>query len=740
MSTNNNSGSTGVMQALKGFVMSSKIMTKDLKMIEIHQIKLKYILVAVPEEFQPPDGAKMLVTSSAVQHFLKHNMLSIIFAMKNNLKKHFLKIINNLTNLISTINYSQAIALTPNEQLINRVISSNYITISQSGRLSIIFDQFTSTMFSFFASVLNIGGDFQEEYVLAAKALYEDDEIFESSTQMQVLLMIVEEDIYQLEQIISSEYEKLQNNHMKLANNDVSGVSCDNVSSPLVEDRMEVDISTNTAENESTETSDQATQETHDDVEHTGTSAEDNVVESLPPGIIEQNDKNMPDFDVIDLVGYKNLMNIKNTWKPVSDVLFIVNENQKLINDDMYRMKAILLISSAIRDNKLKYKKDQVASKLDKLDYELDEVTTNMMIISNVNLFQLSHCGSGLIDDLMEICCKFGVVLTNGQLLKLGNKKLTKLLNFDLDGEGRLKTGCIKLEINSVTRTTLYGVIACKIRKTDVTTINGNTIRERNTDNATSHYGIAFCNNDEEDDLILVACIRGITNHEVNYMGCKIKEYLYSLINDYPALIRLVITPLWVPFIDSRNTTVHTTCLTAIVLIKRNDDNIITTKIQTLFNLPAPKIRNQTITIGHAVLEIRTTLNQFHNVPLIEQARKRNYCLRISNMTYVTVEELLVGSEKVVKRSQVKSIFYEQDSFGAPVTYYLELIPSYSQALTLVFELDKYAYPETTVNAEFMPLLPAKNKNSPLSNLFQINDSLLYNPNLVIKNISGNRK
>jgi len=558
---------------------------------------------------------------------------------------------------------------------------------------------------------------------------------------MQVLLMIVEEDIYQLEQIISSAYEELENNHMKLA--DVSGVSCyndDNVSPSLIEDRMKVDISINIAENENTETFDQVIQETDDDVEHTGTSVEDNVVESLPPGIIEQNEKHMPDFDVIDLVGYKNLMNIKNTWKPASDVLFIINENQKLINDDMYRMKAILVISSAIRDNKLKYKKDQVASKLDKLDYELDEITTNMMIISNVNLFQLSHCGSGLIADLMEICGKFGVVLTNGQLLKLGNKKLTKLLNFDLDGEGRLKTGCIKVEINPVIRTTLYGVIACKVRKTDVTTINGNTIRERNTDKATSHYGIAFCNNDEDDDLILVACIRGITNYEVNYMGCKIKEHLYSLINDYPALIRLVITPLWVPFIDSRNTTVHTTCLTAIVLIKRNDDNIITTKIQTLFNLPAPKIRNQTITIGHAILEIRTTLNQFHNVPLIEQARKRNYCLRISNMTYVTVEELLVGSEKVVKRPQVKSIFYEQDSCGAPVTYYLELIPSYSQALTLIFELDKYAYPGTTVNAEFMPLLPAKNKKSPLNNLFQINDSLLYNPNLVIKNISGNKK
>ena len=708
----------GAMEATKDLTLSSKITTNEAKFIEIQQIKLKYFLIALPETFQPPNVDRMLVTSPSVQHFLKHNILSLIFNMKHNQKKHFVIIMNHLVQLISTINYNQAMAVTPSSEVIERVCNSKIITISTSGQLLIHFEDFTLSMFALLSSVLTIEGDVLEVYVEAFKELYEDDYVFEASIQLQLLLAIIDNDVYQLEQVISLAHE---DSNMKQMNVD-DNTNDLHANIEATQENMEVPRDN---EMKSANIGDDINQQAFND--------------DIPIGFIHQHGKHIPNLNIIDISTYKQIMNIAKSWKPIKNETFIAAENIKLMSDEHYRMQAVVVVSAAIKNNKMKFIEDTANHNQTGFDYDLQEVSVNTIVISNVNLYQLTYCGPGLTKDVMQICDKYHVVLTDTELMNLGQGSVNRILNFDNNEEGELRTGCIKLAIKPVLRTTLYGVFHCKSRKTDSKKIHNTTFKERQHNITSPIYGITFCSDDENDDQVVVAAIRGITDHDVNYVTCRIKQHLNELIGQYPVSLRIVIATLWIPFIDHRQNVMHTTCITAIVLIDRNHSESVKMDVQRLFFL-ATSLKTSTITVAHATLEIKPTIKQFNNVPLTDRAMRRNRCLRITNMTYVTPLELLVGVEKVVKPQHIKSIFYEQDYEGSPITYYLELDHTYPQALTLVVDLDEHAFPNKVIAAEFKSLLPPINSKHPFQNLFQITAALLYKPNIVLKNTTSKKK
>ena len=277
----------------------------------------------------------------------------------------------------------------------------------------------------------------------------------------------------------------------------------------------------------------------------------------------------------------------------------------------------------------------------------------------------------------------------------------------------------------------------CDSRAVDSKLIGKTTIVETSGKTTIWNYGITLCNNDEDDDHVLVAGVRGFTDFDVNFLVCKFKQHIDTLLSDAPITCRILVTVLRVPFTDVRNTVHYTKCITAIVFIKRGSDSKPLQSILSLF--PTNKF-SSFLTIGHATLEIKASLKQFHNSPLAEKARKRNMCLCISGIEYITLEELFIGVTNIVKPDQVKSIFYHQACPGTTISFYLELDPNYLHALTLVAELDQHVMQGQSQTVNIISLQPPINKKYPFLNLFQITNSLLYNSNVTMKSLTIQRK
>ena len=705
----------------RDFLLTTKIRTNDGKFIQIQDVKLKYIINAMSNAFKPPNEAQLLMSSNIVQHFSKGNLLSGIFALKKHPStiQHFVKVINQLIKAVSSVSHSKTVAKAPPEHMVIVLSNSELVKISDTGMISIQFHAFTADMFGHFVHLLDLQGTLQQHYITAAQALHDEDPVFQSSIQMQLLIMIIEQDINALAEVISStSMEEQQDASLKeYTNNEEDNDDIDN------EEEFKL----------------------HEGLDRRLSQAEDNelktaTTDDIMIGMTEKNGIFMPDLNMLDLNGYKRIMNIQKPWKPISDADFIVNENVKLAGDEDHRMNAVFKISAAIKSNKIKFVTQVQDNIREGLDHELQERSVNTLLLLNVGLYQIQYPDKGLLADIRGVCKKLNVVLTNGEMNNLCHGRITRVLDIDNDDEGKPRSGCIKLAINPVSRTMIYAVIQCKPRKSDTIKINNKTIRERAVDTISPIYGVTFDNNYEDDDYIVAAAVRGFTSHDINPLTCKLEHHLGELLIDYPIPLRVVVAPLWVPFIDTQMNTIHTTCLTAIVLLKRSEDVSIIRKVQELLIPKVVKTRTSTITIAHATLEIRSTIKQFYNVPLCDSAKKRNKCLCVSGLQYITVEELLLGVEKVVKPNQVKSIFYEQDYLGAPTTYYLELDPTYIQALTKVVELNEYVVPGEVLLVEFGSLAPTINTKFPFTNLFQITESLLYKPNLVTKNISSLKK
>ena len=394
-----------VTKDIKNFITSTKIKTKDGFFIEIKDIKLKIIMKITPDDLTPPTRDKILMAPLVIQHFVKLNLLGVIFALKNTsgTTKLFVKTMKRLIAVVNSHNLNKVQMKVPSIGAINNILKSDLIQQDLSGLISVQFDKFSKEMFLRLCHVITFNSDAQEHLISVTQSLYEENSHFESSLLLQILTFLFEEDINSLDEVTSSTKQQ-------------HGPNIKQSSYQSSESGIEGNDSGSETE---------LINEVIDDNQSHKTSNQTSFI------IVERNGHLIPDLEKISISSYKKVMNIPKSLKPVSDSDLRLSENEKLLSNPQYRMQAVYKVSVAHREKRIQLAVEQQPTS-HKLDHELPDLSYKTVILSNLNPYQYENCGPGLVQDIVCVCQKFDL-LTDSELRNSVEHRTTKVLNFDRD-------------------------------------------------------------------------------------------------------------------------------------------------------------------------------------------------------------------------------------------------------------------------------------------------------------------
>ena len=695
----------------------------------IHQLTYNQLIDIIPIMIRPGNYQDIKLQPTAVQDLFIPECLSIIH--NNELVKNSVSIREKITKFISLPKQASSASASAAIDIKTKAIESEYFTFEEDIP-NVVFENLSEDILKRISTVIgNVEFRNMTEFITATA---EADRRFSNSLILNLILMTAGGNhIQQLDDIKTSmsEFELKElseqiNHGIKNSRDFLSVIKINNVD-PILNSDMELGINLEVSEEEEMATDEQEQDSISQHSYSDDITQSDETIDGNLFFLVKEDRSLVPNIDVIEINSY--CANAKVKKQKMTDEAFRHAEKVKY-QDAKYCHNITNLLYLAYMKGILKQQK-AAPLREQNLQYEQKEETElKYMYISGLTPFQIRHQDKamGRIHDLFEIVKKTGVTLVNASYCEISNP--TTVMNIHTTAEGEDVTSTIVLEIQPFITSNTSIIIECEMRMGDKIKISHNKWDHEfgnQSHKTTSTYAINFTQQRQED-VSMIAAVRGIQSTEINYMAQQLIEHLNN--NEQIPACTVMAYVCKIPFKNQQSKQELLLVNHLIIFTRRVRE---TQAIKQIQNSLFMSNRSTILFLGYRNVELLTSIQTGYHHPLPQSVRKNAPCLVINNIFYIPLEELLEAIQPIVEVEDIQSIHYYQQIDSQcdhmPYVYIIELKETTVQATSPPIEqLRQYASDNQNFkfSVKYSMIIPKKsNHNNPLD-IFTLDSSMLW--------------